>query len=71
MEKSFGLHFHLKKCKDHKNGELPVYVRITVNGAYCEISSKRKCDSYRWNVAAGRAAFQTDKRFIGESFIEN
>ena len=60
MEKSFGLHFHLKKCKDHNNGKLPIYMRITVNGAYCEISTKRKCDSSRWNVTAGRVDGKTE-----------
>ena len=45
MEKSFGLFFHLKKNRDFIEGQLPVYMRITVDGIFTEISTKRKCDS--------------------------
>lgn len=44
MERSFGLLFYLKKPKGYENGEVPVYLRITVNGVSAEISTKRKCD---------------------------
>ena len=44
MEKRFGLHFHLKKDGFYKAGELPIYMRITINGAYREISTKMRCD---------------------------
>ena len=54
MEKSFGLLFHLKKENKNDDCELKVYMRVTVNGNYCEISTKRKCHSRDWNVSAGR-----------------
>lgn len=31
MEKSFGLFFYLKKPKGYVAGEIPIYLRITVN----------------------------------------
>ena len=54
MEKSFGLFFHLKKENKGDNQKLKVYMRITVNGRHCEISTKRKCNQQNWNVSAGR-----------------
>lgn len=60
MEKSFGLLFYLKKPKKFKEGQRPVYLRITVNGISSEISTKRKCDSSDWNSNAGRMDGKTD-----------
>lgn len=54
MDKSFGLIFHLKKNRDLSASELTVYMRITVNGIYAEISTKRKCNPANWNITAGR-----------------
>ena len=31
-----------------------IYLRITVDGKICDISSKRKCESKKWNKIAGR-----------------
>ena len=60
MEKSFGLLFYLKKNRRYKEGEATIYVRITVNGSITEVSTKRKCDSSKWNAAAGRAGGKTE-----------
>lgn len=54
MELSFGLFFHLKKEKRNDDHKLMVYMRITVDGKHCEISTKRKCNPDNWNVSAGR-----------------
>lgn len=69
MEKSFGLHFHLKKCINNEN-EFPIYMRITVNGDYREISVKRKCDPAKWNVGAGRADGKTEFAKALNSFLD-
>lgn len=55
IEQSFGLLFHLKKPKNYTTGEMPIYLRVTVNGEYAELSTKRKCDPSRWNQKAERA----------------
>lgn len=60
MEKSFGLLFYLKKPKNFKNGQRPVYLRITVNGISSEICTKRKCDYSDWNNTAGRMDGKTE-----------
>ncbi|MFD2865484.1 site-specific integrase [Mucilaginibacter antarcticus] len=55
LEKSFGLLFFMRKPKNYKNGLLPIYLKITVNGHPKELSAKRKWDPSKWNSAAGRA----------------
>ena len=60
MEKSFGLFFYLKKDQRTHNEEIPIYLRLTVDGVSCDISIKRKCDPGKWNAMAGRANAKTE-----------
>ncbi|MHA4811644.1 site-specific integrase [Flavitalea flava] len=55
IEQSFGLLFFLKKPKGIVTAEFHIYLRITVDGAAVELSTKRKCDPLRWNQHAERA----------------
>lgn len=55
LETSFSILFYLKKPKGYTRGEVPVYMRITVNGARKEIGTKHSCDPDRWNSDAQRA----------------
>jgi site-specific recombinase XerD len=55
LDKSFGLLFYLKKPKNYMKGEIPIYLRLTVDGISKELSVKRSCDPFRWNPHAGRA----------------
>ncbi|CAN5564973.1 hypothetical protein BH23BAC1_BH23BAC1_49650 [soil metagenome] len=55
MNKSFKTLFFLKKGRGYKNGPMPIYVRITVDGEKCETSTQRKCDPAKWNQSTGRA----------------
>jgi site-specific recombinase XerD len=54
MEKSFGLTFRIKKNKHDRNEKSVIYMRITVDSDSCDISTKRKCDSNKWNKVSGR-----------------
>jgi site-specific recombinase XerD len=56
FEKSFGLLFYLKKPKNYEKGNLPIYLRITVDGIPKEISTGRECGSERWNAHAQRVS---------------
>ncbi|MBS1572999.1 MAG: site-specific integrase [Bacteroidetes bacterium] len=55
IEKSLSILFYLKKSKNDKKASLPVYLRITVNGAVTEMTTKYNCDPERWNSQAQRA----------------
>jgi hypothetical protein len=52
LEKSFSLLFYLKKPKNYRNGAMPIYLRITVDGIPKEISTGRQCQPERWNANA-------------------
>lgn len=49
MNKTFNLLFYVKKSKINANGEVPIYLRITVDGKITEISTKRTVNSKKWN----------------------
>jgi len=70
MEKTFGLFFHLKKNKDSSKDEQTIYMKITVNGVSCEISTKRKCDPDKWNVSAGRLNGKSDSIKALNSYLD-
>lgn len=55
LSKNFNLHFYLKKPKKYEGGEQPIYIRITVDGRVCELSSGRKCEQDKWDGKAERA----------------
>jgi site-specific recombinase XerD len=60
IEQSFGLLFFLKKPTGFSSGEVPIYLRITVDGDRVELSTKRKCDPLQWNQHAERATGSKD-----------
>lgn len=54
LEKSFSLLFYPKKSKSYVSGDMPIYLRITVNGVSKELTTKRQCEPQRWNKYAQR-----------------
>lgn len=54
MKTNFSLLFYLKKPKNYQNGNVPIYLRITINGKRAETSTGRECEPTLWNSAAGR-----------------
>ncbi len=70
MEKSFGLLFFLRKPKNYKDKNVYVYMRITVNKSYCDISTKRKCNPEKWNQDAGRLRGKTDEIKSFNSYLD-
>lgn len=56
LEKSFSLLFYLKKPKKYQEGEMPIYLRITVDGIAKETSIGRQCEPDKWSAKAGRAS---------------
>jgi hypothetical protein len=55
MRTTLTLLFSLRKPKNYHSGEMPVYLRITVDGQRAELAISRKCDPERWDVKTGRA----------------
>jgi site-specific recombinase XerD len=55
MKTNFSLLFYLKKQKNYVSGNVPIYMRITVEGNRAEMATNRDCDTRRWNAKGGRA----------------
>jgi len=55
LGKNFSLLFYLKKPKNYLRGDMPVYMRITVNGQVKELTTSRKCDPGIWDQKSEKA----------------
>lgn len=55
MKTNFSLLFYLKKQKNYVSGNVPIYMRITVEGNRSEIATNRECDLKQWNAKGGRS----------------
>ncbi|MDF2188294.1 site-specific integrase [Paraflavitalea sp. CAU 1676] len=70
MEKSFGLIFFIKKPKTATVSQYFVYMRITTNASYCDVSTKMKWDPTKWNAQAGRAEGRTEAAKTLNSYLD-
>jgi site-specific recombinase XerD len=55
MRTTLSLLFSLRKPKNYQSGEMPIYLRVTVDGQRTEMAISRKCDPERWDAVTGRA----------------
>jgi hypothetical protein len=63
LGKNFNLLFYLKKRANYVEGELPVYLRISVTGTRAEMAIGRKCDPEKWNnVLCRKIGMKSDVR---------
>jgi len=58
--KSFGIHFWLKRSKQQKDGHIPIYSRISVNGDRKDFSLRRSILDKHWCSQTGRALPKTN-----------
>lgn len=55
MNQTLGILFYIKNAKSLANGEVPIYLRITVDGKRAEFSIQRSINPDKWNSKAGKA----------------
>ena len=70
MSTNYSLLFYLKKPKNYVSGAKPIYMRITINGSVCEISTGKNCDPSRWNPNANRSKGNTEEVKTLNSYLE-
>lgn len=58
---TFGILFHIRNAKKRKDGTVPIYLRITIEGQRTEFAIKRYIKPERWNSKAGRAKGTNDE----------
>ena len=50
MKTKITLHFYAKSTKANTSGQLPIYIRLTVDGKRMEFSSKKFIDAAKWST---------------------
>lgn len=55
MQYDLSILFHLQKGKENKKGEVPIYLRITVNGKRAELSTNESINTTLWDSGQQRA----------------
>lgn len=60
-ESYFSLNFMARKSRPNKEGEIPILLRITMNGQRAEIYTNRYISPDNWNSAKGQAKGKTKK----------
>jgi len=66
---TFGIQFVIRKHRI-KNGEAPIYARLTVNASRCELSIKRRIHVDNWNNGKGMAKGKNPEISKLNSYLE-
>jgi site-specific recombinase XerD len=53
MNKTFKILLFLRKPKNYKEGKMPIYLRLTIDGESFEMNISRECEPHKWNSNAG------------------
>ena len=61
MQNTFSVLFYPKRNDVNKEGKVPVYMRITLNGKRSELSIQHKVEIEHWNTGAGKAKGNTQE----------
>ena len=67
---TFGVQFIIRTNKARANGQVPIYVRISVDGRRVEVSLKRFINPVNWNDARGQAKGKSDEIRTLNTFLE-
>jgi hypothetical protein len=64
-------HFYARETKIDRNGEAPIYLRITVNGERAEIFPDRRVNPDSWDMNAERVAGRSEPARIINAALDN
>ena len=71
MKTNFSMLFYVKKQKNYKTGDAPIYLRITVDGKRSEITTNRECNPEKWNSKSGRLIGTKENIKSFNAFLDN
>lgn len=71
MNYELSILFSLKRSKEDKAGEVPIYLRITVNGKRAEVSTNRKVEVSKWDSDTQRAKGRSESARILNDYLDN
>ena len=61
MKYDLSILFYIKRAKEDRNGLIPIYLRITVNGERSELSANRKIELTKWDSKSQRAKGRSEE----------
>jgi hypothetical protein len=70
MKHKMTILFYAKSAKATKNGLLPIYLRITINGTRIELSTSRYVEKSKWNNPAGKIKGDSEETRLINSHLD-
>ncbi|MBN9380390.1 MAG: site-specific integrase [Chitinophagaceae bacterium] len=70
MEHRISILFYIKKSKPNKDGLVPIFIRITINGRRLEHSIQRYVDANRWSAAASRLKSNNEEARLTNLYLD-
>lgn len=70
MKHKMSILFYVKSSKASKNGLLPIYQRITINGTRIELSTSKFVEKSKWNTAAGKIKGNSEEARLINSYLD-
>lgn len=67
---SFSLLFYVSKTKVQKNGEVPLLMKININGSRLVLNLRRSVNPSDWDSAKGKVGGRTDQARVTNDYIE-
>ena len=70
MKNKIVTHFYVREEKKDKKGEVPIYLRITINGERASISTDRRVNPELWDKTTEKVAGRSEPaRVINTSLL--
>lgn len=70
MKHKMSILFYKKSSKAAKNGLIPIYQRITINGVRIELSTSRFVEESKWNTSAGKMKGNSEEARLINSHLD-
>jgi len=70
MDSHLSILFYGKTSKIHSDGNIPIYMRITVNGERFESHTNRQIQPAKWSKASGKAKGNSEESQMLNNFLE-
>ena len=70
MKNKIVTHFYVREEKKDKKGEVPIYLRITINGERAGISTDQRVNPELWDKASQRVAGRTEPARLINTYLD-
>lgn len=70
MKHKISILFYVKSSKASKNGLLPIYQRITINGTRIELSTSKFVEKSKWNTSSGKIKGNSEEARLLNSYLD-